>query len=138
MNGAQINYVFRLGETVKEPEKINSRGAGLPSNKLNTIDEACQLFVNEVQKVDVVKEMHLYEGDEGAMLLTVISAEPFQIEPRDSVFKAERKVTRCSSKPLVDFRLLNVRELTNDTRPGAIPTDSKVLWARRHVIPSGD
>lgn len=99
---------------------------------VSTIKDACRLFVSIVSKIDAVREVRLVQvPKEGPIILTLISAPAFERGYREPIYEAQLKVLRASEVPLVDFRMLNLTELSEEDKV-VIPAKSELLWKSEH------
>lgn len=110
-------------------------GRDKASQKLQTtltseIARACQEFVRLVQSIEGVMEVRLLEGEGGATICTIIDAPPGEAGLRQEIYRAELGVLWTSTGPLLDFDLINVRELPSDYSLQDDLAGSAVLWRR--------
>ena len=78
---------------------------------IRTKEQVQEQYINLVKQFPEVIEIRLVEEDEGQSLLTVISAAPFESEPREKVFEAQIEVLQQMEEPIWGFHLVNIEEI---------------------------
>ncbi len=94
------------------------------------VDEALSLFVERVRAIEYVDEIRCVQLDSGHEVWTFISAPPFKAELRFPIYDVEWEVTERVSEPLLDFRVVNTRELDRNSGKAIAPEGSLMLWKK--------
>ena len=89
--------------------------------------KALTKYLELVQNIPEVVEVRLTEDDE---LYTIISATPFDDEPRYRVFDAQGVVMRSVDPQPFLFHLVNCGELPEDGRGEHIGSFGDLVWER--------
>ena len=95
-----------------------------------TKEQVQEEYISVVKNIPEVVKVILVEEDEGQALLTVISATPFEDEPRNKVFDAQIEVMERMERPLLGFHLVNIEELPGRSLEKQGSMAGKVLWGR--------
>jgi hypothetical protein len=85
-----------------------------------------------VEDLGIVQEVRYYQGEEGVIVWTVISAPPFEDDVRDPLYDAQINVLRKLDKPIIDFRVVNLEEFPKGAIDRIIPPYSETIW-KRHL-----
>ena len=93
-------------------------------------DRLCKLYVDDVRRFDVVREVRVHEGEDSIAIWTLISAPPFEDELREPIYDAQINVLLEATKANIDFRVVNLEEYPVEALDGVIPTESKLIWNR--------
>lgn len=100
------------------------------SQMIQTKKQVQEQYINIVKAIPEVVMVILVEEDEWKSLLTMISAPPFEDEPRDKVFDAQIEVMQRMEKPLLGFHLVNIEELPGRSLNEQGSMAGTVLWSR--------
>ncbi len=84
-------------------------------------------YVERAKRLPQVQRILAAPSDDGFRIWTIIDAPPFDAEPRNDVYNAERD-TLAAHDEAIDFRLINAREV--DALDLVLPTDSVDLFRR--------
>ena len=99
--------------------------------QLVTPEQAWRHYTEKVKLIPEVQEVRLSSDDEGPSVWTIISATPFDDEPRERIIDVQIDVMQAMEKPMLGFQLVNLRELGSDVvGDDVVPGDSIVLWNR--------
>jgi hypothetical protein len=99
-------------------------------HKLRTNEQVQKKYIELVKELPEVVEVRLVDDDGGQILLTVISATPFEREPRDKVYDAQIDVMQKMDRPLLGFRLLNIEEFPGRSLDDLLPVSGITIWSR--------
>jgi hypothetical protein len=91
------------------------------------LDEATKRFVREIKAITHVREVRLVVSGGAPVIWTIISAPPFENSPRYQVYEVELGVLRDLDEPMLDFRLINMDEFSQDALEKILPRDGKIL-----------
>lgn len=94
------------------------------------VDEALSLFVERVRAIEYVDEIRCVQVDSGHEVWTFISAPPFKAELRFPIHDVEWEITERVAEPVLDFRVINTRELEYDSETAIAPASSLLLWKK--------
>jgi hypothetical protein len=92
--------------------------------------QAYDLYLKRMKKIDIVQEVRCVEDKGGITIWTIISAPPFEYDLRDPIYDAQIEVFQRLDRPVVDFRVLNVREYPEDSLTKVVPTNVQSMWKR--------
>ena len=111
--------------------KIADRIVGsIQTKKILTRNRIQEQYIELVKDVPEAVEVRLVEEADGQSLLTVISATPFDDEPRDKVFSAQLNILNKMESPLFGFHLVNVQELPSRSIDQLGSKMGKTVWRR--------
>lgn len=125
-----------LPQAVEAPPKSQASTSSQMGQHMKYPKHACvwhkpaEQFVQAVKSLDYVQ---MVVADASARdytrIWTVISAEPFEMTYREPIYEAELEVVKQTDEPVVDFRLINIRE-TDQKVEDILPTEREVLFTR--------
>ena len=100
-----------------------------------SLPDACDFFVKKVKQVAGVQEVFLVRDPEHFPIIwTIISAERFNFDARAPIYAIECDMLRIPHMPVLDFRILNLRETAADNLWDYLPAESSMsLWKREHA-----
>lgn len=98
--------------------------------RLTTLAQATKHYVEMAKQVPEVEEVWLSDDVEDPTIWTIIAAPRLDKASRNRIYEIQIETLRKSDRPLVDFRLLNVNELSEPYQEFVLPTRAKMLWAR--------
>lgn len=91
-------------------------------------------YLEEIKSLDIVRQvfLSLHGYEDVPTLWTIIESEPFEDSLRTPIYEAQMRVLKTLTDDiLVDFRVLNVRELSNDQKLEKIlPVEIIYSWHR--------
>ena len=96
-----------------------------------TAFEVFEEFKDRIQFVEVVEEVLVVEDEEGPTIWTVISATPFDDgDERRPIYEAQKELQRLVDRPLVNFRIINLEEISPGNRAKILPNKVAHAWRR--------
>lgn len=111
------HLTYRASRTIESTETseivrklVNDLLATDRGRELRTKEQVQNQYIDLVKEIPEVVEVRLVDDNGGQVLLTVISGTPFERTPRDKVYDAQIEVMENMKEPLLEFRLVNVRE----------------------------
>lgn len=87
-------------------------------------------YVELVKKVPEVHEIWLSVEAEEPTIWTIISAPRLDKASRARIYETQIEILRMPDRPLVDFRLINLNELSEPDFEFVPPVGSRILWTR--------
>ena len=93
------------------------------------LEELCKMFIEHIRTIPEVQQILLYRETESVHLLTIIDAIPFERSIRNHIYEAEQIVLQQISSPIVEFHLINSRELEDDLS-SVIPSGSETIFLK--------
>ncbi|MBM2826514.1 MAG: hypothetical protein HW403_578 [Dehalococcoidia bacterium] len=103
----------------------------MKARQITSVGELGDTFVIKVRSVKEVKKVLLMGKGEFAQIWTVLDAKPFDWDLRRRIFDIEGEILQASSKPFVEFRLINLAEVDEEQRPFLLPQAATVLYERQ-------
>ena len=102
----------------------------VPTPSVQTREWLQNQYIDLIKSIPEVVEVRLWNDDEGPALMTVISATPFDDEPRYRVFDAQIEVMEQMEEPLLGFRMVNLQEMAECGLGAQGPLTGQVVWSR--------
>ena len=87
-------------------------------------------YVEIVNKVPEVREIWLSVDAEDTTIWTIISAPRLDKASRTRIYETQIEILRMPDRPLVDFRLINLNELSEPDLEFVLPVGSRNIWTR--------
>ncbi|MDE0822434.1 MAG: hypothetical protein OSB07_00450 [Dehalococcoidia bacterium] len=128
-SGKGTQYLIKLHGVLSNAVSDLAISRGVASDRITTVNQATDKYIDLMKKIPEVIEVHLADDEEGQSLWTVISATPFENEPRDRVFSAQIEIMRMMDKPLLEFHLTNIQEMPGGSINGGVQSIGTVLWS---------
>lgn len=87
-------------------------------------------YVNKLKEIDVVQEIRSYQDEDCITIMALVTTAPFDDLARAPVYEAQLDVIQEVDQPVVDFRVINLMELSGRSVADVLPSEGRVLWKR--------